>query len=117
MYNLNINEKYDVVVIGAGVAKKFNLNVIGTIPALVPFTFDEKILKKCKLLAGVSANALISFKKTFFEEEMLFTHRGLSGPSILKISSYWKLGETLNIDLCPQKNIFKFLLEKRNTAH
>ena len=47
---------------------------------------------------------------------MLFTHRDLSGPSILQISSYWKEGETLNIDLCPQKNIFKFLLEKRNTA-
>ena len=47
---------------------------------------------------------------------MLFTHRDLSGPSILQISSYWKVGETLNIDLCPQKNIFKFLLEKRNTA-
>ena len=101
---------------GYDVAKKFNLNVIDTVPALVPLTFNEKILKKCKLLAGVSANALISFKKTFFEEGMLFTHRGLSGPSILQISSYWKEGETLNIDLCPQKNIFKFLLEKRNTA-
>ena len=101
---------------GYDVAKKFNLNVVDTVPALVPLTFNEKILKKCKLLAGVSANALISFKKTFFEEGMLFTHRGLSGPSILQISSYWKEGETLNIDLCPQKNIFKFLLEKRNTA-
>ncbi len=101
---------------GYDVAKKFNLNVVDTVPALVPLTFNEKILKKCKLLAGVSANALISFKKTFFEEGMLFTHRGLSGPSILQISSYWKVGETLNIDLCPQKNIFKFLLEKRNTA-
>ena len=98
---------------GYDVAKKFNLNVVDTVPALVPLTFNEKILKKCKLLAGVSANALISFKKTFFEEGMLFTHRGLSGPSILQISSYWKEGETLNIDLCPQKNIFKFLLEKR----
>ncbi len=101
---------------GYDVAKKFNLNVVDTVPALVPLTFNEKILKKCKLLAGVSANALISFKKTFFEEGMLFTHRGLSGPSILQISSYWKEGETLNIDLCPQKNIFKFLLEKKNTA-
>ena len=101
---------------GYDVAKKFNLNVVDTVPALVPLTFNEKILKKCKLLAGVSANALISFKKTFFEEGMLFTHRGLSGPSILQISSYWKEGETLNIDLCPQKNIFKFLLEKRNTT-
>ena len=46
---------------------------------------------------------------------MLFTHRGLSGPSILQISSYWKEGDSINIDLCPEKNIFNFLLEKRNT--
>ena len=101
---------------GYDLAKQFNLNVIDTVPALVPLTFNEKILKKCKLLAGVSANALISFKKTFFEEGMLFTHRGLSGPSILQISSYWKEGDSINIDLCPEKNIFNFLLEKRNTA-
>ena len=101
---------------GYDLAKQFNLNVIDTVPALVPLTFNEKILNKCKLLAGVSANAIISLKKTLFEEGMLFTHRGLSGPSILQISSYWKEGECLNIDLCPQKNIFNFLLNKRNTS-
>ncbi len=101
---------------GYDLAKQFNLNVIDTVPALVPLTFNEKILNKCKLLAGVSANAIISFKKTLFEEGMLFTHRGLSGPSILQISSYWKEGESLNIDLCPEKNIFNFLLDKRNTS-
>ena len=101
---------------GYDVAKQFNLNVIDTVPALVPLTFNEKILNKCKLLAGVSANAIISIKKTLFEEGMLFTHRGLSGPSILQISSYWKEGESLNIDLCPEKNIFNFLLNKRNTS-
>ena len=101
---------------GYDLAKQFNLNVIDTVPALVPLTFNEKILNKCKLLAGVSANAIISIKKTLFEEGMLFTHRGLSGPSILQISSYWKEGETLNIDLCPEKNIFNFLLNKRNTS-
>ena len=101
---------------GYDLAKQFNLNVIDTVPALVPLTFNEKILKKCKLLAGVSANAIISIKKTLFEEGMLFTHRGLSGPSILQISSYWKEGESLNIDLCPEKNIFNFLLNKRNTS-
>ncbi len=101
---------------GYDLAKQFNLNVIDTVPALVPLTFNEKILNKCKLLAGVSANAIISIKKTIFEEGMLFTHRGLSGPSILQISSYWKEGESLNIDLCPEKNIFNFLLNKRNTS-
>ena len=101
---------------GYDIAKQFNLNVIDTVPALVPLTFNEKILNKCKLLAGVSSNAIISLKKTLFEEGMLFTHRGLSGPSILQISSYWKEGESLNIDLCPEKNIFNFLLNKRNTS-
>ena len=101
---------------GYDLAKQFNLNVIDTVPALVPLTFNEKILNKCKLLAGVSANAIISIKKTLFEEGMLFTHKGLSGPSILQISSYWKEGESLNIDLCPEKNIFNFLLNKRNTS-
>jgi predicted Rossmann fold flavoprotein len=101
---------------GYDLAKQFNLNVIDTVPALVPLTFNEKILNKCKLLAGVSANAIISFKKTLFEEGMLFTHRGLSGPSILQISSYWKEGKSLNIDLCPEKNIFNFLLDKKNTS-
>ena len=101
---------------GYDLAKQFNLNVIDTVPALVPLTFNEKILNKCKLLAGVSANAIVSLKKTLFEEGMLFTHRGLSGPSILQISSYWKEGESLNIDLYPKKNIFNFLLDKRNTS-
>tara|TARA_B100001287_G_C22541412_1_gene462332 strand:- start:153 stop:863 length:711 start_codon:yes stop_codon:yes gene_type:complete len=101
---------------GYDLAKQFNLNVIDTVPALVPLTFNEKILNKCRLLAGVSVNAIISLKRTLFEEGMLFTHRGLSGPSILQISSYWKEGESLNIDLCPEKNIFNFLLDKRNTS-
>lgn len=101
---------------GYEIAKQFNLNIIDPVPALVPLTFNQKILKKCKLLAGVSTNAIISIKKNFFEEGMLFTHRGLSGPSILQISSYWKEGDSIKIDLCPQKNIFNFLLEKRNTS-
>ena len=80
-------------------AKKFNLDIIETLPALVPLTFSEKILTICKNLTGLSVRAKVSFKKIFFEEGMLFTHRGLSGPSILQISSYWKLGENLNINL------------------
>ena len=101
---------------GYDVAKQFNLNIIDTSPALVPLTFNEKILNKCKLLAGVSANAIISINRTFFEEGMLFTHRGLSGPSILQISSYWKEGDFLNIDLCPEKNIYDVLLKNRKKS-
>jgi len=98
---------------GYEVAKKFNLDIIETLPALVPLTFSEKILGICKELTGLSVEAVVSFKKTFFEEGMLFTHRGLSGPSILQISSYWKLGDNININLTPKFNIFKSLEEKK----
>jgi len=98
---------------GYEVAKKFNLDIIETLPALVPLTFSEKILGICKELTGLSVEAVVSFKKTFFEEGMLFTHRGLSGPSILQISSYWKLGDNININLTPKLNIFKSLDEKK----
>ena len=99
---------------GYEVGKQFGINIIKTSPALVPLTFSEVFLKKCKKLAGLSVEALISFEKNVFEEGMLFTHRGLSGPSILQISSYWKLGKTIEIDLSPQQNIFNYLLEKKN---
>ena len=98
---------------GYEIAKKFNLNIIEPLPALVPLTFSEKILSKCKELSGISLEALISFNKTFFEEGMLFTHRGLSGPSILQISSYWKLGSNIKINLSPKQDIFKFLENKK----
>jgi len=80
---------------GYQVARQFGLNIIDTHPALVPLTFNESILKQCKNLAGLSVESKISFEKILFEEGMLFTHRGLSGPSILQISSYWKLGKIL----------------------
>jgi len=100
---------------GYEVAKKFNLNIIETLPALVPLTFDEKILTMCKELSGLSLEAVVSFNKTFFEEGMLFTHRGLSGPSILQISSYWKLGDNIKINLSPKLDIFKLLKSKKNS--
>ena len=98
---------------GYDIAKQFGLNIIDTLPALVPLTFSEEILKECKELSGLSVEAQVSHKKTLFEEGMLFTHRGLSGPSILQISSYWKLGEHIQINLSPTQNIFNFLEEKK----
>jgi predicted Rossmann fold flavoprotein len=94
---------------GYEIATKFNLNIIETLPALVPLTFNKKILTMCRELSGLSLEAVVSFNKTFFEEGMLFTHRGLSGPSILQISSYWKLGDNIKINLSPKLDIFKFL--------
>ena len=100
---------------GYEIAKKFNLNIIEPLPALVPLTFSEKILFMCKELSGLSLETLISFNKNFFEEGMLFTHRGLSGPSILQISSYWKLGSSIKINLSPKLDVFKFLKNKKNS--
>jgi len=98
---------------GYDIAQKFNLKVIETLPALVPLTFSEKILAICKELTGLSVEAVVSFKKTFFEEGMLFTHRGLSGPSILQISSYWKLGDDIKVNLSPKIDVDKFLNDKK----
>ena len=98
---------------GYDIAQKFNLKVIETLPALVPLTFSEKILAICKELTGLSIEAVVSFKKIFFEEGMLFTHRGLSGPSILQISSYWKLGDNIKVNLSPKLDVDKFLNDRK----
>tara|TARA_B100001057_G_scaffold499843_1_gene612102 strand:+ start:167 stop:1348 length:1182 start_codon:yes stop_codon:yes gene_type:complete len=98
---------------GYEIAKKFNHNIIETLPALVPLTFNEKILEICKELTGLSVEAIVSFNKTLFQEGMLFTHRGLSGPSILQISSYWKQGDSIKVNLSPKLNVYQFLEDKR----
>jgi predicted Rossmann fold flavoprotein len=100
---------------GYDIAQKFNLKVVETLPALVPLTFSEKILAMCKELAGLSVEAVVSFKKVLFQEGMLFTHRGLSGPSILQISSYWKLGDDIKINLSPKLDIMNFLDDRKNS--
>jgi len=98
---------------GYKIAKQFHINVIGTEPGLVPLTFQDLLLNKCKNLAGLSLDAVVSFQKKSFEEGMLFTHRGLSGPSILQISSYWKLGRDIQINLAPTKDIHMLLEERK----
>ena len=98
---------------GYEIAKKFDHDLIETLPALVPLTFNEKILEMCKELTGLSVEAIVSFNKVLFQEGMLFTHRGLSGPSILQISSYWKLGDNIKINLSPKLNVYQLLEQKR----
>ena len=100
---------------GYEIAKKFGLEIIETLPALVPLTFNERILNICKELTGLSVEAVVSFKKILFEEGMLFTHRGLSGPSILQISSYWKQGENIKVNMSPKLNVYHFLEEKKKS--
>jgi predicted Rossmann fold flavoprotein len=98
---------------GYEIAKKFDHGIIETLPALVPLTFNEKILEICKELTGLSVEAIVSFNKVLFQEGMLFTHRGLSGPSILQISSYWKQGDNIKVNLSPKLNVYQLLEEKR----
>ena len=105
--------KIGATAFGYKIAKKFGLDVLETLPALVPLTFNEKILEMCKELTGLSVEAIVSLNKVLFQEGMLFTHRGLSGPSIWQISSYWKQGNDIIINLSPKLNIYQFLEEKR----
>ncbi|MDC1279748.1 NAD(P)/FAD-dependent oxidoreductase [Pelagibacteraceae bacterium] len=100
---------------GYDIAKKFNMSIVETLPALVPLTFNEKILVMCNELSGLSLEAVVFFNKIFFQEGLLFTHRGLSGPSILQISSYWKLGNNIKINLSPKIDIFKLLENERKS--
>src|SRR5690606_36237675 len=76
--------------LGYQLAERFGLAVTSTRPALVPLTFGEDVIADFKEMAGVAADARVSCGKTSFDEAVLFTHRGLSGPAILQISSYWR---------------------------
>ncbi|WP_164681857.1 NAD(P)/FAD-dependent oxidoreductase [Fuscovulum blasticum] len=86
---------------GYRVAESFGLAVTETRPALVPLTFAEQELVWLKPLAGVAVQGRVSCGKTGFDEAVLFTHRGLSGPAILQISSYWREGQAISVNLCP----------------
>ena len=101
--------------LGSGymIAKQFGLKVTETRPALVPFIFSRQDLKIFGELSGISIDASIKCRKMTFRGSVLFTHRGLSGPAILQISSYWKEGDAIEIDLLPDIDIFRFFIEKQ----
>jgi predicted Rossmann fold flavoprotein len=86
---------------GYELAERFGLAVVETRPALVPLTFDANTLERLAPLAGNAVDAEIACGKTRFSEAMLFTHRGVSGPSILQISSYWREGDEIRIAMLP----------------
>lgn len=89
---------------GYRVARQFGLHIRETRPALVPLTFAPQTLKEMKALSGISLDALVRCNGAEFRENILLTHRGLSGPAILQVSSYWKRGDALSIDLLPEEN-------------
>ncbi|HCM83983.1 MAG TPA: aminoacetone oxidase family FAD-binding enzyme [Rhodospirillaceae bacterium] len=97
---------------GYDVARQFGLNVLETRAGLVPLTFTDS-LEVYKELSGLSVEAEISYEKTSFAEGLLFTHRGLSGPSILQISSYWREGHDIIVNLVPEINALNFLKDKK----
>ena len=97
-------------------AEQFGLNVIEPRPGLVPLTFTDALKEPLKTLSGVSVDARVSFAKTRFDEAVLFTHRGLSGPSILQISSYWRQGEPIHINLAPSADIKPALERARKNS-
>lgn len=94
---------------GYEVAKQFGLNVIQPRAALVPLVFDGALLARCQALSGLSVEADVRYGKQLFAEGLLFTHRGLSGPSILQISSYWEEGEPIVINLAPGTDVLACL--------
>ncbi len=107
--------KIGATAFGYETAQQFGHKIIPTRPGLVPLTFDEKMRLAMKALAGISVNARLTCHKTTFSEGLLFTHRGLSGPSILQISSYWTEGTALRINLLPGVDALSALKNMKDT--
>ncbi len=100
---------------GYRIARQFGLKIVPTKPALVPLVFQNGGSESYKNLAGVSLDSVVSCGKESFRENILFTHRGLSGPAILQISSFWTRGAGIEIDLMPAKNAFDILQNSRES--
>lgn len=99
---------------GYKIARQFGLNIIPLKPALVPLTFTDDLLNLTKMLSGVSIDSVLirsdsPRNRQEFKDDLLFTHRGLSGPVILQISSYWNAGESLSINLLPDMDLMAVL--------
>jgi predicted Rossmann fold flavoprotein len=97
------------------IAQQFGLPLTGMRAGLVPLTFAGKELELMQSLSGVSLQVIASCGKKSFREDMVFTHRGLSGPAILQISSYWQDGQTIALDLLPGTNVEEFLIERKKS--
>jgi predicted Rossmann fold flavoprotein len=100
---------------GYKVAEQFSMPMTKVHPGLVPLNFHPEAWAPYAELAGVSIESLVSCGKQSFRENVLFTHRGLSGPAILQISSYWESGQPLHIDLLPDIDMQKIFVEHRSS--
>ena len=100
---------------GYRLARQFSLSVLDTSAGLVPFTLTGALHELCSRLSGVSCKATVTVANSCFTEDILFTHRGLSGPAILQASSYWSPGEKIQINLLPDLNVVDRLLEAKRS--
>jgi predicted Rossmann fold flavoprotein len=107
--------KIGATAFGYDLARQFGLKIVPTRPALVPLVFDEKDRANYSDLTGVSADVTATAGRQSFREKMLITHRGLSGPAILQISSYWQPGEGISLDLAPEKRPLEPLMSDGST--
>ncbi|MSQ22717.1 MAG: aminoacetone oxidase family FAD-binding enzyme, partial [Dehalococcoidia bacterium] len=96
------------------VAQQFGLGIVPTRPGLVPFTTSSRALEFCKRLAGVSIPCIASCNGASFAENLLFTHKGISGPAMLQLSSYWQRGEQVHIDTLPGFDLLTHLKEQQS---
>jgi predicted Rossmann fold flavoprotein len=99
--------------LGYDLARQFGLALTETRPGLVPLTFATQELERLKPLSGISTDAVVAHGKTRFAEALLFTHRGLSGPAILQISSYWREGDAISVNLLPGADLMAVLQQAR----
>ena len=100
---------------GYSIARQFGLKIETARPALVPFTLSSTVQGQLSPLSGISLDALVGFKATEFRENILITHRGLSGPAILQISLYWETGAAIVINLLPDEDILEVLKDKQGS--
>ena len=98
---------------GYQLAEQFNINLIPTSAGLVPFTLQPEDKEKYSALTGIAIDSLVSCHQFGFRENILFTHRGLSGPAILQISSYWKPGQEIEINLLPELELITVINDSR----
>lgn len=106
--------KIGATAFGYQLAEQFKIKVQPVCAALVPFTLQPDDKENFSPLSGIAVSCVVSNQQQGFKENMLFTHRGLSGPAILQISSYWRAGETISVNFLPELDVSKKLLEKRN---
>jgi predicted Rossmann fold flavoprotein len=108
--------KIGATALGYEIARQFGINIVETRPGLVPLLFPRSQQLFFSALSGISINVVATCGKQQFHENLLFTHQGLSGPVILQISSYWKEGEPLHLNLLPEYSLAEIIAERRQSS-